>query len=175
MAAGAGRIPEPWGCSASQLQETPSSQHWGGAVPLLPFGSQACLAQLPQHMTTFEALQPSSSCGARPAGKGCHWPLSQGQPAGHSLEQSGKGAAATESLLCHCCLELQTHQDTPAAMGSTSQHWLLPCTGSTRNAGGGRAPHCSWKKTEGPRCLSMWGGCACWQQCPPGCCPCRAG
>lgn len=24
MAAGAGRIPEPWGCSASQLQETPA-------------------------------------------------------------------------------------------------------------------------------------------------------
>lgn len=76
MAAGAGSIPEPRGCSAPQLQETPSPQCRGGAVPLLPFGSQACLAQLPQHTGTFEALQPSSSWGARPAGKGCHCPIS---------------------------------------------------------------------------------------------------
>lgn len=97
------------------------------------------------------------------------------QPAGHSLGQPREGAAAAESLLCHCCLELQTHQDTPAAVGSTSQHLLVPCTDSTGNAGGGRAPRHSWKKLEGPRCPSMWGGCTCWQQCSSSCCPYLAG
>lgn len=46
VAAGAGRIPEPWGCSAPQLQETPSIVvglcQWGHLAPQLAWHS--CLS-----------------------------------------------------------------------------------------------------------------------------------
>lgn len=44
---------------AALLTASGNPQCCDGAVPVMPFGSQACLAQLPQHTGTSEALQPS--------------------------------------------------------------------------------------------------------------------
>lgn len=61
VAAGAGRIPEPWGCSAPQLQETPS-----------PLGGCA---------TAAIWLRAQARLGlSSPAGQGCHCPCHTGSP-----------------------------------------------------------------------------------------------
>lgn len=73
-------------------------QHCGGVVPVRPLGSPACLAQLPQCTGTSEALQPSSSFGARPAGDSCHCPCVPGS-LGRGLQPQQRSCATTA---CNC-------------------------------------------------------------------------
>lgn len=113
----------------------------------MPLGSPACLAQLPQCTGTFEALQPSSSFGARPAGDSCHCPCLAGSLLGTASGGLGRGLQPQQHSCATTACNCNPTRTRWLLGAATSQHLLDPCTG---NAGGGRFHVCLGKKLRDP-------------------------